>query len=324
VTRARVVALALGVSLAFAALPARADDPIAAEATFAKGRALMKSGKYAEACLAFELSLSLERAVGTQVNLAECFVKLGRTASAWLAYREAASAAQNAGEAARATEARDRAAKLEPSLCKLVVRVPSDAPAAMVVQRDGKVLDRQLWGVGVPVDPGPHQVTATYGGEESVSRSVSVQPPAASEPCPETIVEMPAKHGAAPPLPPPIAPRPPVADAAPRPIVAPPPVDAATSPGTTRRGLAVAIGGLGLVGLGVGTAFAADAISKKNASGCTADGCTKPGRTEMLAAGSSADVSTIAITSGLVLLAAGTIVWLTAPSAKAPTTAFAF
>jgi serine/threonine-protein kinase len=279
----------------------------------------MKSGNYAEACAAFELSLSLERAVGTHVNLAECYAKLGRTASAWLAYREAASAAQNAGETARATEARDRAAKLEPFLCKLVVKVPSDAPAAMVVRRDGTPVDRLLWGVGVPVDPGEHRLSATSGGEEEVTRTVTVQPPPANAACPDTIVELPSIQPAAnasPPIAPiaPLAPRPSLV--ATPPVARPSPPADGSSPGSTRRGLAVAVGGLGLVGVGIGTGFGVDAISKKSAAACTDAGCTIAGRTEMRAAGSSADVATVAITSGLVVLAAGTILWLTAPSSK--------
>ncbi len=135
---------------------------------------------------------------------------------------------------------------------------------------------------------------------------------------------MPAKHEAAASAPVAPLPPPPIADNGPRVVAALPPVDAPSSSRTTRRGLGVALGGLGLVGLGVGTAFAADAISKKNAADCTVDGCTTQGRIQMRTAGSSADVSTVAITSGLVLLAAGTVVWLTAPSSKLPTTALAF
>ena len=73
-----------------------ADQKAAAEALFDKGLAAMKQGEYAQACAFLEQSQSVERGIGTMLYLAECYEKLGRTASAWAMFREAASAAKAA------------------------------------------------------------------------------------------------------------------------------------------------------------------------------------------------------------------------------------
>jgi tetratricopeptide (TPR) repeat protein len=104
-----------------ALLPARpalaqSSDAAAARAMFEEGRKLVKAGKYAEACPKFEESLKLDRGVGTQFNLADCWERLGRTASAWALFLDVAAVTKAAGQADRERAARDRAAALEPKL----------------------------------------------------------------------------------------------------------------------------------------------------------------------------------------------------------------
>src|SRR6478672_5858918 len=110
---------ALATLAAIAASPAahaQTRDPAAAEAFFAEGRTLLKQGRYAEACSKFEASQKLDPGNGTLMNLADCYEKSGRVASAWLSFREAAAAAASASQVARASHARARAASLEPRL----------------------------------------------------------------------------------------------------------------------------------------------------------------------------------------------------------------
>ncbi len=99
----------------------------AAESAFAIGRTRMTEGKYEEACAAFAESLRLEPATGTLYNIALCSEKLGRTASAWSAYK--AVAADASSNADRARMAKEKAALLEPQLsrplCQRHVRQPS-------------------------------------------------------------------------------------------------------------------------------------------------------------------------------------------------------
>ncbi|HEX2686885.1 MAG TPA: choice-of-anchor D domain-containing protein, partial [Kofleriaceae bacterium] len=67
----------------------------AAEETFTQGRELLKQGKYAEACTAFEQSQRLDPQFGTQYNIAGCYEKTGKLATAWNLYRALARSDTN-------------------------------------------------------------------------------------------------------------------------------------------------------------------------------------------------------------------------------------
>jgi hypothetical protein len=157
---------------------ARADgsDRVAAESLFQDGKRLMAAGNYAEACPKFETSQRLDPGVGTQLNLADCYEKSGKTASAWAMFLEAASGARAAGNTARDQAARDRAAALAGRLARLTVTVTSArALPGMVIKRDGVALDRALWGTSVPVDPGTRVVEVTAPGKKPWSTKVQVR-----------------------------------------------------------------------------------------------------------------------------------------------------
>src|SRR5271156_1769624 len=88
------VPLASGAARAQApAPPASATDKVAAEALFEEGRRLVAAGSFADACPKFADSERLDPSGGALLNLASCYEKLGRSATAWVTYREAASAA---------------------------------------------------------------------------------------------------------------------------------------------------------------------------------------------------------------------------------------
>jgi hypothetical protein len=155
---------------------AQGSDRVAAESLFQDGKRLMAAGNYAEACPKFETSQRLDPGVGTQLNLADCYEKSGKTASAWAMFLEAASGARAAGNAARDQAARDRAAALAGRLARLTVSVTSaHALSGMVIKRDGVVLDRALWGTSVPVDPGTRLVEVTAPGRKPWSTKVQVR-----------------------------------------------------------------------------------------------------------------------------------------------------
>src|SRR3954469_8263227 len=117
-----VFLVAVGVLLA---APVRAEptssDKAAAEGLFSDARRLMVAGKFQEACPKLEASQRLDPAVGTVLNLADCYERSGRTASAWMEFLEAASAARQSGSADREAEARGRASALESRLSYLVI-----------------------------------------------------------------------------------------------------------------------------------------------------------------------------------------------------------
>ena len=166
----------LGALLAIlAAVPvpaARAQTSAAAELAFREGRELMNQGRYREACPKFAESQRLDPAPGTQLNLADCYEKMGRTATAWETFRAAEAAANEAGQRDFASEARKRAEALQPRLSKLTLTA-AEPVAGLEVTLDGKPVTALL-GSAAPVDPGDHQVAAAAPSRQGWSRTVRV------------------------------------------------------------------------------------------------------------------------------------------------------
>jgi hypothetical protein len=111
-------------------------------------------------------------------------------------------------------------------------------------------------------------------------------------------------------------------------VVEPGPPTGATDSGEPRAsaegnvGLRTAgfvVGGLGIVGLGIGTAFGVSALSKNAESKDTCDAnnvCDPSGKTLRDSARSAGNASTIAFIAGGVLFAAGAVLVLTSPTKK--------
>jgi serine/threonine-protein kinase len=162
-----------------AAAPARADATAQdrADALFEHARALVKQGRFAEACAGFQESQRIDPGIGTMLYLADCLEKSGRTASAWVEFLDAARAARAAGQADRERKARERAAALQPKLHWLSIAVPpaADVPG-IEVTLDGVAVDKPLWGTALPVDPGEHTVAASAPESRSWSTKAIVQP----------------------------------------------------------------------------------------------------------------------------------------------------
>jgi hypothetical protein len=149
---------------------ARAEPPeidpaarAAAQKLFEDGRRLRQDGRWAEALEKFAASQRLDPAVGTLLNVGDCYRQLGRTASAWLSYVDAAGVARRERDQRREDYARAEAAALEPNLARVVVVV--DAPAPELAVRLGeRAVERAEWGSAVPVDPGKLAVHAAAPG----------------------------------------------------------------------------------------------------------------------------------------------------------------
>jgi hypothetical protein len=176
-----VSALTLGTAPAWA----QAENQAAARALFDDGRALVKSGNAAEACPKFEGAMHLYPSGGIALNLADCYEKLGRTASAWTEFGEAASLADRTNRPDDAAEARRRQTALEGKLTRLVIHVPRTI-AGLSITRDGAELPAAAWDLPIPVDPGSHEIRAEAPGRAPWIQSVS-----ASGPGQTTSVEVP-------------------------------------------------------------------------------------------------------------------------------------
>jgi serine/threonine-protein kinase len=154
---------------------ARAGDPAAAQALFDHAKQLKAQGRYSEACLQLQESQRLDPGVGTQFHLADCWQRLGRTASAWALFREVESEAQALGQIGRERVAHDRATALEPWLSRLVLLPQDHAQSPGVeVRRDGIEVGRGQWEIPVPVDPGPHSVSMNAPNKRPWERTVEV------------------------------------------------------------------------------------------------------------------------------------------------------
>lgn len=169
--------LVLTLACLLAHAPARAQSSSAhARVLFGEARKLMDKGRFEEACPKLEESLRLDHGMGTQFNLAHCWEKLGRTASAWGLFLDVASAANAAGQSKRETAARERASALEPQLARLLIEV-KEPPSELTVVRDGDVVGRAAWGTAMPVDPGTHKIEASAPGKRMWTEEIKVEAP---------------------------------------------------------------------------------------------------------------------------------------------------
>lgn len=138
---------------------ASADHP--AEKLFQEGKALVKAGKLAEACDAFERSDDLEPRVGTVLNLADCRARQGRIAAAWALFQEARYRAIFTYEP-RAEFAAARVSELEKQLAFLTLEVaPQQAVDGLVVKRSGAVVPATAWNQPVAVEPADYTIEAS-------------------------------------------------------------------------------------------------------------------------------------------------------------------
>jgi hypothetical protein len=149
-------------SLLAGALPARAqtaaDGPIA-QSLFAEARKLMSEGRYDEACPKLAESQRLDPATGTLLNLALCYEKQGKSATAWAAYSDVAAASRKDGNAERQRIAVERIAEIEPKLCRLsILTTDVTVRPDLGVKLDGIQLRSAALGTAVPVDPGDHEI----------------------------------------------------------------------------------------------------------------------------------------------------------------------
>ncbi|WP_437727330.1 hypothetical protein [Sorangium sp. So ce861] len=309
-------ALALAAALAAAPRPSRAQaggDAAAAEVLFEQAIALMRQGDYEQACPRLAESQRLDAGVGTLLYLAACYERLGKTASAWATYREAADAARRQGQADRERQAREGAAATEARLSRLLVEVPAGSAApGLSVRRNGQELAAVLWGTAMPVDPGAYTVEASAPGRLPWSTTAAVDPASG------TVTVTVPPLAAAPP-PPGARPAAPAGAAAAQaaPPARPAPREAAGMP--AQRLAAIIAAGAGVVGIGVsvGLGFGARARVEEAAPYCDGDTCDDTGIAIRGDAIDLAQAGTVVFLVGAAAVAAGGILWFTTPSPAA-------
>jgi hypothetical protein len=153
--------LALTVMMSHATI-ARAEDKAVADALFEAGRQLAAEHKWSDACVKFEASYGASAAVGTLLHLADCHEHVGRTATAWVEFRDASDQLARTRDS-RASYAKERSGKLEKRLVRLKIVAPSPAIEHLKVERDATNVTAAI-DTAVPVDPGSHLVVASARG----------------------------------------------------------------------------------------------------------------------------------------------------------------
>ncbi len=163
-----LVALAL-TSSPLQALAGTADAALA-QTLFEEGVRLMEAKRYGEACPKLAESHRLDPAGGTILDLAICLEKEGKLASAYVAYDEALARAKKDGEKGREATARARLEALRVLVAKVIIEVDAGARRleGLDLRLDGASVREQAWGSAIPVDPGPHVITAQASGKRAL------------------------------------------------------------------------------------------------------------------------------------------------------------
>ncbi len=312
-----------GAALAPMTASAQSKDDLAnADALFNAAKAMLDAGQYADACGKFAESKRLAPGLGVTLYLADCYERIGRTASAWTEFKAAEGLARARNDQ-RAEVARGRAQALEPKLDRLTVVVEPTVPrVGLHVLLDGAPVAPEEWGLAVAVDPGDHVVIASSPDHPNRTIPIHVGPEN-----PTATARIDALEESSTPPTAPAPPAAPVQAATPNlPSSSPPAQESsrATDPGATNRWVGVGVGAVGIVGLGIGSAVGLVAQSKKSQSnqpgGCDAtDHCTPTGLDLRKDAGNAANVSTVFFVIGGLAVASGVVLVLTAPHAATAT-----
>jgi hypothetical protein len=295
---------------------ATAGDAALATELFNAGRDLMKDGQYAAACPKLDESARLDAKVGTLARLAECDEHLGHMAVARSHWQQALNLAKTSGDP-RAVHVEGELARIDKVVPKIEVVFSGAPPHDLVLELDEVQLGAASLGVRLPVDPGHHALRASAPGKKPAIVAVDVK---ADGVVSRVVVPALADDGgsAAP-----VVVSPPVASPSGSPSSSPapaPPPDAVPHGASPWRTVGLVSAGVGVVAIGVGTAFGVIAKSKRDDSnaqpgGCVNDDCPPAAAHTRDDARSAGTTSTIFFVAGGVLAAAGVTMFLVAPSA---------
>lgn len=289
------------------AAPEGEEGAAAAETLFQEARKLADDKRYAEACPKFAASQKAAPAIGTLLNLADCYEKNNQLASAWSRFREAIALAQRLGRANREQTARERADRLEPRLIKLVILSHGTSD----VKLDGAFLDPAVLGTPLPIDAGKHTIEAVAKGKKPYSTTLDANERAKNQAV--TIPELEDDGTAA--LVPATAKEPNESKPA---MKKEEPKRESSHDGSTQKILGVVSASAGLVGIGIGAFMGAKTSStwKDAQSHCTGLECDQQGLDLAGDAKTSGDIATVSFIAGGALLLGGAVLYLTAPTGR--------
>jgi hypothetical protein len=300
-TERRLRAVYPAIAIAFAAAayhgPAYAEETasnkVAAQALFDQAKDLLARNNAAEACPKLEESQRLDPTSGTLINLADCYERAGRIATAWSTFLQAAAAAKVGGHLEREHVAKERASALAQRLPKIAIQVEGGDVAGLEIRRDGAIVGSPQWGMAIPTDPGKHPIVATAPGRTSWESVVTVRD---GENISVTVPALVAVGTAT--------------------AVAPSAPERTSSFGTQRT-LALVAGGVGVAGLTFGSVFGLVSKSKHDEANahCNGSVCRDQLGVDLRGeATRTGNLSTAGFVLGALGLAGGAALWLTATS----------
>jgi hypothetical protein len=244
---------------------------------------LLEAGKFDLACSKFEAAEALENRPATLLELADCYERANRTASAWYTFLEAEALAKVHSDRQSEQAATRRVAALAPKLTRIVLVVPMTSRVPGLTVRLGtNTVPPRSWGAILPIDPGVQRVSASAKGYESWSVAVDASAGAGHQ----YRVDVPALAPAA-------------------------GAQATTDRGRAYRTAGVVTGSFGLAGIGAGAVFSAMSRNANDASTCVRGvvQCTvNPSNKSAYA-----DAATLGYALGGALLATGVTLFVLAP-----------
>ena len=254
-----------------------------AREAFEKGLELFNRANFDEACPYFETSLAVVPGVGTRGKLAECYEKLGLTASAWRLFKEVEVLSKKLGDERRAEIAAQRVQALEPLLARLTIDPgPSVSAPGFAVQHNTKPVAPRSLDRPIVVDPGTQVLVASAPGYQSWSGRVHIRQ---GQSVKATIPALTRANVDEP----------------------------GQAPQFNKRSLGLVLFGVGAVStLGGGTVYALRARSKWNEASPLCDEanlCTSRGHRIAGEARTNATIATVFVGAGMAAMAGGAFLW---------------
>ena len=309
--RRPALALVLAAMCALATAPAAAQAPAGGGDREAQRTQLYKeavdlanAGRWADAAEKLQAVLAIRSSPKVRFTFGQAEEHVGKLATAYDAYAQALADAEAAAETDVADTAGRALRALGPRVPVVRVKVTGVGASSATA-----TIDEHAAKLGEPVrvDPGDHVVQVTAPGARAAQSNVTVAEGQRVEVPVELVAEdfntAPAE-----------SPAPAAAEAEPE------PAPAAPSGPFPWRTVGLVAAGVGVVGMGVGTYFGIDAISKNstsNQTGCNGNVCTQSAYDTREDAKSAATASTIAFVVGGVLAAGGITLWLLGPKGDA-------
>lgn len=274
------------------------DTRAAARQLGYSGIEAFQAGNYREASEKLDKAYRVASVPSLGLWSARALVKLGKLVEAAERYAEVIDLKVSSGDQAvqkRAqAEAKTELAALQPRIPSLIVRLEGAAASETSVSIDGQPMATALLDQAQPMNPGAHRIEGSRGGERA-----AVEVTLAEGEQESALLKFDAPVAAVPA-------EPARAEPSPRGL-------------GTQRTLALVAGGVGLVGVGVGTVFGLKSKSSHDEAAvyCSGSVCSdQRGVDAGQDAYSAGTVSTVAMVVGAVGLAGGAVLWLTAPRSR--------